>query len=285
MGRRFARAVMVVAGALVHIAAATRGQAQKSGSSAPMAWAFSYTVTTTSDGRAVPGAGMVFDVRIWRGTAQVSVRTGPMRALTGDRGVMLVRAADSTLSVVNPQRREVLQAASGDLAALMSPGQGGVRFEVSGVTSTTRVRGRGDALDRYATQRLELDQRYTLQVAAGTMRRTLRNEQLITLDVSWELDRLDPGFRAFAEQFARSLGEPAAVRAALRAKEGAMARGIPVRSTTVASTISNTDTLRTETRAVMSSLRREAVDTMSFRVPADYRVTDVNRLLRPRQTP
>lgn len=282
-GRWWTRAVALLAAALVAEAAPI--QAQASGPTTPLAWAFTYSVTTTSGGRAVPGAAMICDVRIWRGTAQVSVRSGPMRALTGDRGMLLVRATDSTLSVVNPQRREVLRAASGDLAALMSPGQGGVQLEVSDVSSSTRARGRGDALGRYATQRVELDQRYTLQVAAGTMRRTLRNEQRITLDVSRELDRLDPGFRAFAEQFARSLGEPAAVRVALRAKEGPALRGIPVRSMALVSTISGTDTLRTETHAVMSSLRREAVDTMSFRAPAEYRVTDVNRLLRPRQAP
>ena len=228
---------------------------------------------------------MVYDVRIWNGVAQVSVRSGPMRALSGERGVLLVRATDSTLAIVNPQRREVLRAASGDLGALMSPGQSGAQFVVSDVSSSSRARGRGAPVGRYATQRVELEQRYTLQVTAGTMRRTLRNEQRITIDVSRDLDRLDPGFRAFAEQFARALGQPREVRAALRAREGRALRGVPVRSVTVALTISGGDTLRTETTAKLSALRREVVDTTTFRVPADYRVTDVNRLLRPRAQP
>lgn len=282
--RRLRRAVATLATCCVAmVAAVAPARAQVGATGASQAWAFTYTVGTTSEGQDVQGAAMVCDVRIWKGIAQVVVRSGPMRAITGERGVLLVSASDSALTIVDPQRREVLRAGSGDLAALMSPGQGGVRFDVSEVRSASRARGRGVSLDRYATQRMELDQRYTLQVTAGTMRRTLRNEQVITVDVSQAIERLDPGFRAFAERFAAALGQPREVRAALRAREGRVLRGVPVRTVTAALTISGSDTLRSETTAVLSALRREAVDTTTFRVPADYRVTDVNRLLRPRR--
>jgi hypothetical protein len=249
-------------------------------------WAFTYTVSTTSSGRPVQGADMVFDVLIWRGAARISVRSGPMRRLAGDSGVLLVRALDSVISVINPARREVLQAASGDLAMMLSGGPpGGLQLDVTNVMSRVRVVGRGEPLAAYATQRHQLDQRYTLHVTANNVQRSIRTEQQVTVDVSAQLDRFDAGFRAFSEQFARSLGQPAAVRRALLAASRTPVRGFPVRTITQALTIAGSDTLRSETRAVISAPRREPVDTSAFRIPGDYRVTDMSRLLRPRRQP
>ena len=254
--------------------------------SATTGWSFSYTVSTTTAGKPVQGADMTYDVQIWRGIARIGVRSGPMQRLTGEHGVLLVRAADSVISIVNPARREILQAASADFASLLSGGPpGAVRLTVSDVSSRTRLLGKGDPLATYATQRHQIDQRYTLQVAASNVQRSIRNEQVITLDISRDVDRLDPGFRAFAEQFVRSLGQPGEVRRALLAASSSPLRGFPVRSTTLAVTISGTDTLRSETRASISAPRRETVDSSAFRIPAGYRVTDMSRLLRPRRQP
>ena len=237
-------------------------------------------------GKPVQGADMTYDVTIWRGVVRIAVRSGPMQRLAGENGILLVRAADSVISIVNPARREILQVASAEFASLLSGGPpGGMRLTVSDVSSRTRVLGKGDPLGTYATQRHQLDQRYTLQVAATNMQRNIRNEQVTTLDISRDIDRLDPGFRAFAEQFARSLGQPSAVRRALITATRPPLRGFPVRSTTQAVTMSGTDTLRSETRTAISAPHREVVDSMSFRVPPEYRVTDMSRLLRPRRQP
>ena len=253
---------------------------------APTGWSFRYTVSTTTAGKPVQGADMTYDVKIWRGIARISVRSGPMQRLAGENGVLLVRAADSVISIINPARREILQAASADLASLLSGGPpGGMRLTVSDVSSRTRLLGKGKPLATYATQRHQLDQRYTLQVAATNVQRSIRNEQVITLDISRDIDRLDPGFRAFAEQFVRSLGQPGEVRRALLAASTSPLRGFPVRSTTLAATIFGTDTLRSETRASISAPRRETVDSAAFRIPPGYRVTDMSRLLRPRLQP
>jgi len=260
--------------------------AQSQASRGATGWAFTYTVTTAAAGRPALGPDMVHDVLIWRGAARISVRSGPLRRLVGDSGVLLVRATDSVISVINPARREVLQAASDDLATMFAGGPpGGLQLDVTDVTSRVRVVGRGEPLAAYATQRHQLDQRYTLQVNANNVQRSIRTEQQVTVDVSAQLDRLDPGFRAFTDRFARSLGQPGAVRRALLAASRTPVRGFPVRTITKALTIAGSDTLRSETRATISAPRREPVDTSTFRIPSDYRVTDMSRLLRPRRQP
>ncbi len=245
-------------------------------------WLFSWTITPTSEGRAMKGGSLLLDVAIWQGTARITVRQGPLRALTGDSGVLLLRSADSTLLVVNPARREVLKAAAGDLGSLMGGPPGGAPIEIADARSTTRSTGAGPRVFGYATRHAVLTQQYTLQVNAPGVRRAVHTEQVHDLDLSRDIARLDPAFRTFAAQFAGSLGLPPLVRAKLRALERAMPDGIPVIETTTAVTVSGSDTLRTTTRAEMTGLRREPVDTSSFMVPAGYRVTDMNRLLQRR---
>ncbi len=230
------------------------------------------------------GGSLLLDVAIWQGTARITVRQGPLRALTGDAGVMLLRASDSTLLVVNPARREVLKAAAGDLGALMGGPPGAAPIEVADARSTTRTTGAGPRVFGYTTRHAVLTQQYTLQVNAPGVRRVVHTEQVHDLDISRDIARLDPAFRTFAAQFAGALGLPPLVRARLRALERAMPDGIPVLEMTTAITVSGSDTLRTTTRAEMTRLRREAIDTSSFVIPAGYRVTDMNRLMQ-RRTP
>lgn len=228
---------------------------------------------------------MVLDVAIWKGMVQITARDGPLRAVTGNDGSILLRAADSSLAVIKPLRREALSAAASDLGAMLGGPGAGFPLEVSDASSRTRVRGGGARAFGYATRRVELTQRYTLQIITPTARRSLRTEQIHDIEVSREIARLDPGFRAFAEQFARSLGLPSAVRARLRSLERSMPEGVPVRTTTTALTIADTDTLRTTVRAEMTSLRQERVDTTTFVIPAGYRVTDMSRLLQRGRRP
>lgn len=277
----------VLVGALSSVTAAlSTAAAQSPAPGRAIGWAFSYTVSTTVPGRQVQRTEMAYDVLVWHGAARISVRSGPLKRLAGDSGVILVRATDSVLSVINPIRREVLQAAVGDLSTLVAGGPTvGMQLDVSDITSRTRSRGRGEPLGGYATQRHQLDQRYTLMVTANTVQRRIRDEQQLTIDASVQIDQLDAGFRAFTEQFARSLGQPAAVRRALLAASRVLVRGFPVRTITQAVTIAGSDTLRSETRAGISALRQTPVDTAAFRLPADYRVTDMSRLLRPRRQP
>lgn len=231
------------------------------------------------------GGEQVLDVAVWNGMARISVRSGALRSLAGDGGLMLLRAADSTLVVINPTRREVLTGRMGDVGALMGGPGAAAPIDVSDVRSATRDLGRGAPLLGYATRRAELTQRYTLRLTAPGITRELRTEQTVTLDVSRDVGRLDPGFGVFAEQFARSLGLPEPVRRQLRAAERSLPAGFPVRSTTKGMTVSGTDTLRTTTRAELTDLRREAVDTASFVIPPGYRVTEMSRLLGPRRRP
>lgn len=252
---------------------------------APTAWRFTWTIAPTADGKPIAGGSMVLDVAIWKGTVRISSQDGPLRTLTGADGTILLRTTDSTLSVIKPARQEVLSAAAGDLGALIGGPASGFPLEVSDVSSTTRMTGTGARAFGYATRRVELTQRYTLQVNTPTVRRSLRTEQVHDLEISREIARLDPGFRTFAEQFARSLGLPSAVRTRLRAIERSMPEGVPVRAMTTAVTVSGTDTLHTTTRAEMSALRQERVDTMTFLIPAAYRVTDMSRLLQRGRRP
>lgn len=252
---------------------------------APTAWRFTWTIAPTAEGKAITAGAMVLDVAIWKGTVRITARDGPLRAMTGDDGSILLRAADSTLAVIKPARREVLSAAAGDLGAMLGGPGAGFPLEVLDASSTTRVRGGGARAFGYATRRVELTQGYTLQISTPTARRSLRTEQTHDIEVSREIARLDPGFRAFAEQFARSLGLPSTVRARLRALERSMPEGVPVRTTTTSVTVADTDTLRTTMRAEMTSLRQERVDTTRFVIPADFRVTDMSRLLQRGRRP
>lgn len=252
---------------------------------AATAWRFTWTIAPAADGKPITGGSMVLDVAIWNGAVRITPRDGPLRALTGVDGSILLHADNSALSIIKPARQEVLSAASGDLGALIGGPASGFPLEVSDVSSTTRMTGTGARAFGYATRRVELLQRYTLQVSTPTLRRSLRTEQVHDLEISREIARLDPGFRAFAEQFARSLGLPSAVRTRLRVLERSIPEGVPVRVTTTALTVSGTDTLRTTTRAEMSALRQERVDTTTFLIPAAYRVTDMSRLLQRGRRP
>jgi hypothetical protein len=214
---------------------------------------------------------------------RISVREGPLRALTGDGGTLLLRSADSSLAIIKPAKREVLSAAMGDLGTLMGAPGNGVPIEISGVSSTVRRRGAGAGLNGYPTARVELTQRYALAISTPTLRRSVETQQVHDLDISRDIGRLDPGFRTFAEQFARALGVPGAVRARLRTLERALPPGVPVRISTTAVTVSGSDTLHTVTRAEMSVLRRESVDTTTFFIPSGYRVTEMSRLLQQRK--
>ena len=249
------------------------------------AWLFTWSVTPTADGRAVSGGTLILDVAVWHGAVRIGVREGPLRALTGDGGTILLNAVDSSLVVVKPARREALTAASGDLGALMGGPGAGVPLELSDVGSSTRVRGAGERIFGFGTRRVQLTEHYTLQLNTPTVRRAIHVEQTHDIEISREIAQLDPGFQAFASQFARSVGLPPGVRVRLRALERSMPAGVPVRTASAAVTVAGSDTLRTTTRAEMSALRQELVDTMTFRVPAGYRVTEMSRLLQQPRRP
>jgi hypothetical protein len=246
-------------------------------------WAFTWTVASTIRAQSAPGAGMTFDVVVWGGTARITPRAGQpaMRALLGDAGVILAHDGDSVLAVLNHAKRDALLATLGDLAA-MGGGPGGLQLTVGAVSSTARPGGAAPPFDGLAVRRITLDQRYTMAVRVQEMQREVQVSDVTTLDLSAALDARGAGFRAFASEFLRALGKPREVRAALRAKEGRLPRGVPVRTRTVTVTVAGGDTLRTETTGTMSSLQRVPVDTMTFRVPAGYRVTEARRLLQSR---
>ena len=249
------------------------------------AWLFTWTVTGAVAGTARDTGESVVDVAIWRGVARLTVRRGALRALTGERGVLLLLASDSTITLVNPVRQEALVAQSTEFNSLLGGAIGSMQFDVSDVASRTTARGAGPRLLGFATRRVELAQHYSLQVGTGTVRRSLRTEQLHQLDVSRDVATLDPGFRAFSEHFARSLGVPAVVRSSLRALERDVPAGFLMQSHTTSITVVGSDTLRTETRSAVSTFRTDAVDTTTFAVPRGYRITEMSRLLHSRTRP
>ena len=159
---------------------------------------------------------------------------------------------------------------------------GAMQAVVSDAASVTHLRGAGPGLLGFTTRRVEFEQHYALMIASSTARRTVRSEQTVQLDVSHEIAGLDPGFVAFNEYFARSLGVPGAVRQALRAVERDLTIAFPLQSVTTTVAVSGPDTLRTQSHSAVSAFRTEAVDTNTFRVPADYRITDMSRLLQSR---
>ena len=273
--------------ALLRTPATLAAQGSTTTSAAPaQGWNFTYSVTVSAAGRASDDGGLTLDVAIWHGTARITVRDGALRTLTGDHGTMLVRSSDSTIVVLNPTRRDALVARANELGALVAGGQAGaVPIDVSAVWSATHQRGAGPRMFGFATQRVEIAQRYTVQLASPTVKRSIRTVQAVQLDISRDLQKLDPGFRAFSELFARALDMPAAVRAALLAVERGVPRGFPVRSSTTAQTVVGSDTLRTERRAEVTAFSRGPVDTATFAVPSGYRVTEMRRLLQRGKAP
>lgn len=249
------------------------------------AWLFTYTLNAAIAGSARDTGGVVLEVAIWRGIARIEVRSGPLRSLTGDRGTLLLRGADSTITVLNPTKHDALAGRAQDLGLLLGGAMGAMQAEVSDAVSVTHLRGAGPTLLGYATRRVEFEQQYDIRIGSATARRSVRSEQTMQLDVSRVIARLDPGFVAFNEYFARSLGVPGAVRQALRAAEGDLAAGFPLQSVTTTVAVSGVDTLHTQSHSAVSAFRTEAVDTNTFRVPADYRITDMSRLLQSRPRP
>ncbi len=226
----------------------------------------------------------MLEVAIWAGSARITVRQGALKAMTGEGGTILIRTDDSTMAIVNSVKREVLKVATGEFAALMGGPFGAATLEVSDVTSVTRDRGLDARLLGYSTRRVELTQGYTLRLNTPVAQRSLRTDQQLQLNVSRDIGRLDSGFRAFAEQFGRSLALPESVRRELHESERAVPAGFPIRSVTTAVTVSGSDTLRTTTRAEMTALHRETVDTTTFAIPAGFRITEMSRLMqRPRR--
>ena len=250
------------------------------------AWLFTYTVNGSVVGNPKDTGSMVFDVAIWRGVARITARGGALRALAGERGTVLLRTADSTVVALNPARQEALVAPATELSGLLGGGiPGAMQIDVTDVASVTTARGAGPRVSGFATRRVELTQRYTVQVGNGTVKRSLRTEQLLELTLSRDVDRLDSGFRAFSEFFARSLAVPAAVRRALRALERNIPVGFPLQSHSTSRTAVGSDTLRAEAQSTVSMLRTETVDTTTFAVPAGYRITEMSRLLHTRARP
>lgn len=251
---------------------------------ASTAWLFTWTLTPQTAGRPVNGESQVLDVAIWHGVARIGVRAGALRSFTGERGTMLLRSMDSTLAMINPVARETLTGTLSELAAMMGGGASPL-VALKDVHSVTRMRGAGEPIVRFGTRRVELTQRFTLRINAAAMKRDLRNEQVVIIDISRDVARLDPAFLVFAEQFARTVGVPLSMRRELRAAERGVPAGFPVRTMTAALTIVGNDTVRTTTRAEMSLLRRELVDTTTFVAPSEFRVTQLSRLLQRGRRP
>ena len=279
--RRLARRALLVSGLLLcgrllpAQAVAARSQA----------WLFTYASSVRAGGRAVGGTDLTLDVAVRNGVARVTFRGGALTGLTGTRGVLLVRAGDSLMTAVNPDKREVFVLPAGQLGGVMGGMMGNVPLEVSAVASTVTPGGAGPRTEGHDTRHVRIDQRFTITGGTSTMRRAIRTEQRLELDVSASLARLDRGFEAFAEQVVRSSGLPPEARRQLRALQRAVPAGFPVRSVTSALSIAGTDTLTTTSESTISGLRRDVVDTMSFVVPPDYRVTELSRLLQPRRAP
>jgi len=264
-------------------AGGTGALARAQASSRASAWTFVYTVTASANGRRAESADLILDVAVWHGVARIGVRSGGLRRLAGDSGTILVRSSDSSVVVVNAARREAIVARGGEVASLVGfGGTGGVQLTVSDVASSVSRRGRGPTAFTFATQRVDATQRYTLQITAGSVVRRLRTDQQLTLVLSRDLERLDPGFRSFVTHFLRALDTPPEVREQLRRSARPLPDGFPVQSVILASTVTGSDTLRTERRAVLSGFKAVAVDTGTFAVPAGFRVTEMSRLLKTR---
>jgi hypothetical protein len=251
------------------------------------AWLFTWSIAPTAPGRGGAQGELLLDVAIWKRVARVTVRGNALTALAGAHGAMLVTAGDTTMTIVNPDKREVFIVPSGDLRTIMGGMAmgGGMQIDAHDVASRTTRRGAGQPVATYPTRRVTLDQRFTTEITVGTAHRAIRTEQRVDIDVSRDLSRLAPGFDAFAEQIVRSTGVPSSVRRQLRALERGVPAGFPSRVETTALTVSGTDSLATVTISALSMLRRAPSDTTQFLVPAGYRVTELSRLLRPAMKP
>lgn len=258
-------------------------QAQRS----PQGWTFTWTLTSTVRGREQEAGAMVFDVTLWNGAVRIMPRGNQpaVRALLGDESsVVLLRAGESQLTVVNARKREALVATPDELAGF-SGGAATMQLVVSEVSSRTLPGGTATALDGYTARRVTLEQQYTLSLRTPQMQRALRVSETTTLDLSEALAARDPGFRVFLQQFLRALGKPGPVVSALRAQEGTLPKGAALRTMTTTLTSTGADTLRAESIGAMSGLQRVPVDTSTFRVPGDFRVTELRRLLQLRGRP
>ena len=255
-------------------------------------WTFTYTAGISAGGRAQPGADITLDVAVWRGIARITPRGGALRGMTGEGGTILLRSADSVISIVNPSRRDELRVTMAEFGSAMmggGPGSGvggaSVPMNVTAVRSSVTPRGAGAPIGTFTTQHVEVDGAYTITVTTPAGSRSLQVTQRQSLDVSRDVERLDPGFRAFADQFIRGFGVPAEVRRKLRQAERGVPAGFPVRSVTRGMTVAGTDSVRTERTATISAPMRAAVDTATFVVPAGFRVTEMSRLLQQRRQP
>ncbi len=264
---------------IARVASAQRAPARTAG------WAFEYASTTSSQGQMVPALDLALDVVVWRGVARVTVRRGGLRTMTGTDGVILIRANDSVLTVVNPQRREALRVAPGDLGGTMGGGASGMQVQVSVIANTTRDIGAGTVSNGYPTKRIEQERTYTVEIGTPTLRRKVWTRQRIVTLLSNSVLKLDAGFVAFATQFLRPLGQPAAVYRALNPNARTAPQGFPLFVGTTMAVVTGGDSIETQTAAIVTRLRAQQVDTTSFLIPTGYRVTEMSRLLQQRAQP
>jgi hypothetical protein len=247
-------------------------------------WTFQYDMSTmTSTAQPVPAADLLFNVEIWRGNARITVKRGALQALTGPAGMILLRAGDSVLTIVQPERREVLLVNPGDLAAIVGRAPNGPALDVTEVSSTLTDRGASRAVFGYSTRATELMQRFTVRISTPTIRREMVTQQKVNIVVSDAITRLDPGFKAFAMRFARGFGQPAVVRRALAPYEAHVPTGFPVMIGTLSRVVSGSETLETNTLVRTLGLKRAVIDTTQFAVPSTFRVTEMSRLLQSRR--
>jgi hypothetical protein len=282
--RRF-RFLQLGAGAVAMLLLRTPSGAQQAADQRANGWTFSYTTTTIANGRPMTAGDLALDVAIWRGHVRVLVRSGSLRAITGDSGTILFSARDSVLDIINPTRHEILRVNRGDVGAVVGAAPGAAQLDVTDVMFAVRDLGAGPALMGTATRRLETRQSYALRITAGSMNRTARTEQRTVAATSQTIARRDDGFAAFGSMLVMPLRQPAAVHRALELKRPKSAPVFVFSDTTIARVISGTDTLRTEVRGVVTALRAAVLDTATFRAPSGYRVTELSRLLQQRQKP
>ena len=153
---RVGRSTLTTTLTLTLLAAPVASTAHAQSPPCDRAWLFTYTVNGSVVGNPKDTGSMVFDVAIWRGVARITARGGAWRALTGARGTVLLRKADSTVVALNPVRQEALVAPATELSGMPGGITGSMQFDVTNASSVTTARGAGPRLSGFATRRVDL---------------------------------------------------------------------------------------------------------------------------------
>jgi hypothetical protein len=274
LARRSSMALAIAASALVVAA------------SAPHTFSPGYTYRLKISGQVIEPNGKAKDYVVMSGKAMVSTNGGRLdiEEASRDRGAMTEKGGyilydPTAMMIVSPKEKQVVRFAFDDMEKGMSAlaaNVPGMKITITDVAVNLEKLGPGESMLGMSTTRYRMTQDYKIAMKVAFMNRSS------TEHIVQEYWMADPK-RGFANPFARMsnlrpVGGGAFADLMTKTAEATakMGKGIPLKSVTTTTSVSNKDEkTTTATTMEVTDLQSGNVDDALLKVPSDYTVVDM----------